>query len=64
MRGVILSYSSVSGFGHLSDDQQDEYCFYTGDIRTSSGLVKAGDTVSFDLYRGRGTRAVNLRQVR
>ena len=61
MKGIILSYFSVSGFGHLRDDQQDEYSFYSADIHTASGLVQTGDTVFFDLYRGHGTRAINLR---
>lgn len=61
MRGTILSYFTVGGFGHLLDDHKDEYCFYASDIKIKSGIVKAGDTVSFDLYRGHGLRAVNLR---
>lgn len=61
MRGKIISYFDAGGFGHLLDDQKDEHCFYAADIQTLSGNVKMGDTVSFDMYRGHGPRAVNLR---
>ncbi|MBZ0165409.1 MAG: hypothetical protein K8I00_01290 [Candidatus Omnitrophica bacterium] len=60
MRGKILSFFTAGGYGHLCDDQSDEYCFYSKDLKTATGQVQIGDQVRFDVYRGRGVRAVNV----
>ena len=63
MKGIVLAYSVAAGFGHLKGAEGvDEYCFYTGDIQVNSDLLKKGDLVQFEIYRGHGTRAVNVRK--
>ncbi|MCA9398845.1 MAG: cold-shock protein [Candidatus Omnitrophica bacterium] len=58
----MLEYYVIRGFGYLKDEEKDEYCFYSKDVQLSGELLYKGDAVQFDLYKGRGTRAVNVRR--
>ena len=62
MNGIVLEYYEVRRFGYLKDEDKDEYCFYSSDVQTNVGLLKKGDQVEFDLYRGHGVRAINVRK--
>ena len=63
MNGTVLEYYEVRGFGYLKgEEEREEYCFYSSDLQTNGGLLKKGDQVEFDLYRGHGVRAINVRK--
>ncbi len=62
MKGTIIEYVLGREFGYLKNEKKDEYCFYSDDIQFENSLVRKGDKVYFDLCRGHGTRAINIRK--
>lgn len=62
MKGIITQVNAVKGFGYLKDEANDEYCFFPDGVHADSGTVQIGDKVSFEINRGRGTKAVNIRK--
>lgn len=62
MKGIITEFFAVRGYGYLKDTENDEYCFYEDAYRPADGLINKGDRVIFEIYSGRGLRAVNIRR--
>jgi len=63
MKGIIIEFYQVRGYGYLNIDKGVEFCFYSKDIQNNNRSFKKGDEVEFDFYRGHGVRAVNVRNV-